>query len=66
MENYLFKILFYVYGCFAYMFVHMCLAPVEPEEGNRSPGTGVTDGCELPFGYWELNLHPLEEQTSTF
>jgi hypothetical protein len=22
-------------------------------------GTGVTDGCELPCGCWELNLGPL-------
>lgn len=22
----------------------------------------VTDGCELPGGYWELNLCPLQEQ----
>ena len=28
----------------------------------RSPGTRVTDGCELPWGYWELNLYPVEEQ----
>lgn len=25
-------------------------------------GTGVTDSCELPCGYWELNPSPLEEQ----
>ena len=31
-------------------------------EGVRSPGTGVTDNCELPCGYWELNPGPLEEQ----
>ena len=27
-----------------------------PEEGIGSPGIGVTDGCELPCGCWELNL----------
>jgi hypothetical protein len=32
------------------------------EEGVRSTGTGVTDGCKLPSGCWELNLRPLEEQ----
>lgn len=26
-----------------------------PEEGIRSPGTGVTRGCELPSKSWELN-----------
>ena len=31
-------------------------------EGIRSPGTGVTDSCELPCGCWELNLCPLGEQ----
>ena len=27
-----------------------------PEEGVRSPGTTITDGCELPGGCWELKL----------
>ena len=27
----------------------------------RSSGTGVTDSCELPCGYWKLKLDPLEE-----
>jgi hypothetical protein len=31
-------------------------------EGVRSPGTGVTDNCELSCGCWDLNLGPLEEQ----
>ncbi|KAL6077045.1 hypothetical protein STEG23_008424, partial [Scotinomys teguina] len=26
------------------------------------PGTRVIDGCELPHGYWEQNMCPLEEQ----
>ncbi|ERE77141.1 E3 ubiquitin-protein ligase [Cricetulus griseus] len=30
-------------------------------KGVRSPGTGVTDSCELPCGCWELNRGPLEE-----
>lgn len=25
------------------------------EKGIQSPGTVVTDSCELPRGYWELN-----------
>ncbi|KAL6048959.1 hypothetical protein STEG23_028083, partial [Scotinomys teguina] len=32
---------------FAYMYIcipHACLVPMEPEEGTRSPGIGVTDG----------------------
>ena len=31
-------------------------------EGVKSPETGVTDSCELPYGCWELNSGPLEEQ----
>lgn len=26
------------------------------EDCVRSTGSGSTDGCEPPFGYWELNL----------
>ena len=33
--------------------------PWRPEEGIRSPETGVTDHCELRC--WGLNLSPLEE-----
>ena len=33
-----------------------------PEEGIRSPGTGVKGGCKLPCECWELNLGPLKEQ----
>jgi hypothetical protein len=25
------------------------------KEGDRSPGTGVLDSCELPSGSWELS-----------
>lgn len=28
----------------------------------RSPGTRAMNGCELPCGYWKLNLGPLQEQ----
>ena len=27
-------------------------------EGSQVPRTGVTDGCEPPYGYWELNPGP--------
>lgn len=30
-----------------------------PEEGIRSPGSGVADSCS---GCWELNLGPLQAQ----
>jgi len=35
---------------------------VEDREELGSPGTGVTDSCELPCECWELNPSPLEEQ----
>lgn len=34
----------------------------KPEKDNRSLGTRITDGCELPCGCLELNLGPVEEQ----
>lgn len=36
--------------------------PWKAEEGIRFPGIGVIDSYELPYGYWELNPRPLEEQ----
>lgn len=39
-----------------------CLVSVEAEEGIGSPETGVTDGCELSRGWWELNSGPLEKE----
>lgn len=45
------KVFFYVYKCFARVFVcalHWCLVPVEAR--SRSPGTVVMDGCGLPCG----------------
>ena len=31
-------------------------------KGVGSPGTRVTNSCELPCGCWELNPGPLQEQ----
>jgi hypothetical protein len=39
-----------------------CLVSMEASRVVGSTGTGVTDGCELPCGCWELNLGPLQEQ----
>lgn len=36
--------------------------PQRTEEGIASPETGVTDSCEPPRVYWELNLGPRQEQ----
>lgn len=44
----------FVYVCVSYR----CLVPW----GLRSPTTGVTDGCDLPCGWWELNPGPFQEQ----
>jgi hypothetical protein len=41
---------------------HVFIVLVETRRGIASPGTGVTDSCELPCECWELNLGPLEEQ----
>lgn len=53
---------FYLHECFACMYVSepacACLVPRRPEEGIRSPGTWITDGC----GWWELNSGNLQEQ----
>lgn len=48
--------------------MHFCLSvhhrhalPTEAKECVAS-GTGVNNGCEQPFGCWESNVGPLEEQ----
>jgi hypothetical protein len=48
----------------AYVHVYYVCAwyPRRQEEGGGSPGTRVTDGCELPREYWESNLCSLKEQ----
>ena len=35
--------------------------PVQSLEVSGSPGIGVPDGRELPCGYWEPNLGPLQK-----
>jgi hypothetical protein len=39
---------------------HVCL--LRSGEGVGFPGSGVTSGCEKPFGLWDLNVSPLWEQ----
>ena len=61
-------ILFYKSVLSAYMSVYYHVHAWYPqrsqrsEESVRSSGTGATDSCEPPYGCWELNLGPLEEQ----
>jgi hypothetical protein len=45
-----------------YVFVHVLLS-VEAQRGIESLDTGVSDSCELPCGFWELNPGPQEKQT---
>jgi hypothetical protein len=51
--------------------LHACLCIVclwyllRPEEGVRSHGTGVTDGCESHCGCWEFNLGPPSGKATT-
>lgn len=40
-----------------YLYTICMQYPGKPEEGIRSPGTGVTDGWELP-ALWVLKLNP--------
>ena len=40
---------------------HTCTVPTKPEENIVSLGTRVTEGCEPPYGCWELNQGPLDE-----
>jgi hypothetical protein len=54
-----------MYECFAC--VDVCVVYVSSAYGDQkrkleAPETGVTCGCELPYGCWELNLGPLQEQ----
>lgn len=46
---------------------HMCVwCPWKPEEGVRTLGTGITDGCEPLCGCREPKLCSLEEQQGLF
>lgn len=41
---------------------HLCSwYPGRLEEGARYPETRIAEDCELPCGYWEPFLYPLEE-----
>ena len=48
------------------MYVCMCFTCVQFPQRSESthwlPGTIVTSGHEHPYGGWELNPHPLQEQ----
>ena len=42
--------------------VHVLCSCLQRSEGVESPRTWVTESYELPCGFWELALGPLEEQ----
>lgn len=69
-------LLFICYNCLKisllfYVCLHFCICvcvyyvhawcPRRPEEGVRSPGTGVTGGCEPSCGCWQPHS-PLQEE----
>lgn len=59
------SLLFYlpkVYLCVCYVFCLSVCTSLVPTEGTRTYDTGVMDDCALPWGCWEPNLVPLEEQ----
>jgi hypothetical protein len=63
--HFLSLVLFDVYGYFVCTYVGTRRAPLLYSETRgtiRTPGTGVTDSCELLCRCWESNLGPLEEQ----
>ncbi|EGW01421.1 hypothetical protein I79_012604 [Cricetulus griseus] len=39
----------------------MCLVPVDARR-ELDTRIGITDVCELLYGYWEPNLCPIQEQ----
>lgn len=49
--------LFHVCKCFSCMYV--CVVSLE---GTDSTGTGVTEGCGSPCGFWEMNLGLLQNK----
>jgi hypothetical protein len=57
--------------CFAFFFffffkIYLCMwvhsLSLSSNTAEESIGDSITDGCELPFGCWELNSGPLKEQ----
>ena len=38
------------------------VAPAKASKRHQMPCIRVIESCELPFGCWESNLDPLEEQ----
>lgn len=68
-KDLIYFILFYVYKYIDCLFnVHYmhALCPQRPVEYIGSTGTGVTEGCEQPRGFWELNPEPSSPAPQSF
>lgn len=57
-----------VYGVCAHACEYVCVSAREcarmscgADKGIQSSRTAITEGCELPSGFWELDLGPQEE-----
>lgn len=53
----------YAYGCFACIYAcipYVCLVLEEARRRHWISLEPVTDGCALPWEWWELNLGPLD------
>lgn len=48
-----------MYECSAYMYICTVFKKIKNAVGSTR--IEVTDGYELPYGYWKLNLGPLKE-----
>lgn len=59
--------LFYGYVCFAYMYAYApCVKSLwRSEEVVGFPGAGVSNGCELPRGCWDLHLGTRSSRRAT-
>lgn len=59
-------VLSFIFMCMSFAFIyvyHMCVwCPQRLEERVGYPEIGVTVGCDVPCGHWELKLGPLQEQ----
>lgn len=51
-----------LFVCISVHHVHACSAH-KGAEAVRCSRTRVADGCELPYGFWQLNLGSLEDQS---
>jgi hypothetical protein len=56
------EFIYFNYFIFILCALMLSLPACMMHEGVGSPGTGITDSCDLPYGCWQLNLGPLGKQ----